>query len=105
VVNEIVKIALGHPIGGDASTAEMYGALKAGKGKEVAEKDVTPGTVIISPTVSDANHGHVGIMGEAGRIYSNSSADAKWEQNFNLEGWKAYYRGRKGLGVYFYCVA
>lgn len=104
VVNEVVKKALGHPIGGDTSTADMHRALKGGKGSEVPENQATPGAIIISPTVSETNHGHVGILGEAGCIYSNSSAHAKFEQNFRLEGWKAYYQNRKGLKVLFYNV-
>lgn len=103
-VNKVVELALGHPIGGTVSTAEMYKALKEkGRGKEVQEGQATPGSIIISPTVGK-NVGHVGILGERGTIYSNSSRDKEFEDKFNVTSWKAYYSQKKGLGVFFFEV-
>ena len=36
-------------------------------------------------------HGHTGIVGENGAIYSNSSATGRWTQNWTVNGWLNYY--------------
>jgi len=76
-VNEVVRRALGRPIGGGLSTANMYDVLRT-KHHMITEAQSQSGTIIISPTVGN-NHGHVGIVGSRGAgapigstiIYSN----------------------------------
>jgi hypothetical protein len=58
----------------------------------------TPGSVVIAPTIG-SNHGHTGIVGSDGRIYSNSSATGKWTGNYTAASWARYYGG-KGLKTY-----
>lgn len=75
------------------------------------EAKVPPGGIIISPTKDIAgsksrNIGHVGLLGQgsgSGRlVYSNSSAEARFEQNFTVGSWKARYADVKKLDVLFY---
>lgn len=70
------------------STDVLYDELKTARWKEVSTD--TPGAVIVSPTCSSM-HGHTGIIGENGLIYSNSSADGTWQQNFKVDQWRKYY--------------
>ncbi len=102
-VNEVVRLSQrGRPIGGETSTADMNAKLKAGAGTPVSEAQATPGSIIISPT-EGSQHGHVGILGRDGDIYSNSSRDKQFEKNWIVSNWKKYYSG-KGLKVLFYNV-
>ena len=102
-VNEVVRQALGHPIGGELSTVGIHDALIAGKGKAIPRESATPGTIIIAPTQGD-NHGHVGIVAQNQLIYSNQSATGLFVQNYNFETWDARYKVKKGLEVLFYDV-
>jgi muramidase (phage lysozyme) len=51
---------------------------------------------------SMARHGHIGIAGENGTVYSNSSSRRKWEHNFPAGAWERnygstfVYRAREG---------
>ncbi len=101
-VNYVAKIAIGSPIGGETSTDRMYEALRSGRGTEITDQAmVAPGDVIISPTEGD-RHGHVGIVGQDGWIYSNSSLTRQWSRNYTLERWLAYFRNQRGLAIEFY---
>jgi hypothetical protein len=102
-VNRIVEEATGSPIDHGLSTIGMHDSLEGGRGTQVDEDAAPPGSIIISPT-EGSTHGHVGILGENGLIYSNSSADALWEQNYTLERWKQRYHDGKGLEVLHYTV-
>jgi hypothetical protein len=99
-VNRIVNFALGQPIGGGLSTTAMGQVLKS---KDIAVDDIEPmaGMIIISPT-EGSNIGHVGIRGEGGLIYSNSSSHGQWEQNKTIASWTSYYHDGKGLPVLHY---
>jgi len=107
-VNAVVKQASGRPIGGGNSTADM-GEVLATTQTQVSEAQITAGMIIISPT-HGGNVGHVGIVGEvtnpvsATVIYSNSSKRGVFSHTFKLGGWKAFYRDRKGLPVFFYAI-
>ncbi|MER9414031.1 hypothetical protein [Mesorhizobium sp. M0589] len=99
-VNEVARRALRRPIGGGLSTASMYLVLKA-KHQPVKRADAIPGNIIISPT-EGANIGHVGIVGDNGQIYSNSSSLQKFYNKYTLDTWQAHYGDSKGLKVLFY---
>jgi hypothetical protein len=107
-VNAVVQKAIGRPIGGGTSTADM-GEVLATTQTQVSEAQITAGMIIISPT-HGGNVGHVGIVGEvtnpvsATVIYSNSSSRGVFSHTFKLGGWKAFYRDRKGLPVFFYAI-
>ena len=87
-VTHVVRLA-GFPIEYTLSTDELYDHLKSSSDWKPCSLE-TPGSIIVSPSTS-AMHGHTGIIGENGLIYSNSSARAMWEQNFTLDHWKSYY--------------
>lgn len=103
-VNRIVEMAIGHEVGGGLSTIAMHEALVNGSGTEVEDGEVAPpGSIIISPS-EGSKHGHVGILGQGDLIYSNSSGDALWEQNYTLERWEQHYKNGMGLDVLRYTV-
>src|SRR6516164_5070076 len=87
-VTHIVKAA-GFEIQYTLSTNDLFAQLRASSHWQETSLD-TPGSIIVSPTCS-AMHGHTGIIGESGLIYSNSSDRAEWEQNFTLERWRTFY--------------
>jgi len=107
-VNKVVSLAIGRPVGGGLSTADM-GEVLAKTQTQVPEQQITPGMIIISPT-HGGNVGHVGIIGEvkiptnATVIYSNSSSRGVFSHSFTLGTWKSFYRDRKGLPVFFYAL-
>jgi hypothetical protein len=103
-VNEVVRQALGHPIGGNLSTDGMFDALQSKNiGKPIQQEEATPGSIIISPTQGDT-HGHVGIVGEDEKIYSNSSEDGLFEQNYDFGKWRKRYKDKLNLDLLFYDV-
>jgi hypothetical protein len=107
-VNKVVSLAIGKPVGGGLSTADM-GEVLAKTQNQVPEQQITPGMIIISPT-HGGNVGHVGIIGEVKSptnstvIYSNSSSRGVFSHSFTLGTWKTFYRDRKGLPVFFYAI-
>ena len=107
-VNEIVRRALGKPVGGGLSTAAM-GEILAKNQTTLPEQQLAAGMIIISPT-HGGNVGHVGIVGEvknpvtATVIYSNSSSRGVFSHAFTLGKWKGFYRDRKGLPVFYYAL-
>ena len=76
------------------STDELYTELKGAGFVEVDPN--TPGAVIISPTAG-SRHGHTGVVGMDGKVYSNSSRDGVWEQNYTTQSWTDHF---SDLGVH-----
>lgn len=112
-VRYLVRRALGRWITRSDSTSEFTDSLLRGFGKSFEEADVPDGSIVISPTVWGSGsmrgrHGHIGLLGaRAGGdriIYSNSSARARWEQNFTLTSWRQRYQERKRLTVLFFPI-
>lgn len=60
------------------------------------------GCLIISPSVSETNHGHCGIFLSSRRIASNNSATGIWEDNYSFENWVNYFKTKKGLHIYIF---
>ena len=60
-----------------------------------------PGDIISSPTGTGNGKipGHVGICGPNGLIYSNSSVDKVWKQNYNTKTWTDRYVKIGGFGI------
>jgi hypothetical protein len=106
-VNEVVRRAVGKPIGGGLSTTIM-GAVLLAKHIPIQENDVGPGMIVISPTGRKV--GHVGIVGSVANpisatpIYSNSSQDGKFEKNLTIAKWKRRYIDAQGLPVLYYAL-
>jgi hypothetical protein len=113
-VNEVVRLALGKPIntenGGTngLSTAEMFDILRAHHTR-VDPSQLTPGLIVISPT-QGTRHGHVGIVGgnpggAVGntQIFSNSSHDRRFEQNYTVDSWTSHFNNIN-LQVLFFAL-
>ena len=106
-VNRIFKMALGEEIGGGASTFNMMPFLKDMlRFKEVTPDLALPGDVIISPTNfgnGKLAHGHVGIVAKYG-ILSNSSADGRLHEVYDMATWTSYYHDVGGFPVRIFRV-
>jgi hypothetical protein len=103
-VNAIYKSIFGKPIGGGASTAEMYRALCKHPDFEQVFCDIPErGWIVISPTgYGNGNlRGHVGITGKT-HIMSNDSNTGKWDAKFTIETWRNYYTKLGGIPTYFF---
>jgi hypothetical protein len=87
-VTRILHDELGFSLPKTLSTDELYDELVSGGWNKVDLR--TPGAVIVSPSCA-AMHGHTGIVGEDGAIYSNSSATGLWSQNWTVDRWMNYY--------------
>jgi hypothetical protein len=111
-VRHIAQQALGRWITRTDGTAVFYPELRGCMGPSLAQEQVPAGGIVISPTKTLANGsrvvGHVGLLGAimpnaAERlIYSNSSAQALWKQNFTLKTWRQRYVDQKHLDMHFY---
>jgi hypothetical protein len=83
-VCNIVHDQMGINLPKTLSTKELYENMVKGGWQEVDPH--TPGAVIVSPA-TDTTHGHAGIVGQGGKIYSNSSQTGLWEQNYTVDSW------------------
>lgn len=65
-----------------------------------------PGDIIISPTGMASkkvfNHGHVGVVGVGGIVYSNNSLNGKLQTHYTISTWKKRYQDTGGYPVYFF---
>jgi hypothetical protein len=100
VVNYIAQVALGMPVGGGRSTINMHGALRTSAVWQSVVDEPLAGDIVISPTAGRT--GHVGILGESERIYSNSSNQRGWRQNYTVESWRHHFHDELQLDVLFY---
>lgn len=104
-VNNIFIAALGHPVGGAASTADMYTSLQdTTRFTKVAVP--IAGDVIISPTGHGNGSivGHVGIVAFYGILSNNSDNGLVQEQWKSISDWVARYAALGALPVEFYRV-
>jgi hypothetical protein len=111
-VRHLVREVLHRWITRTDGTAVLYPELRGCMGASLPQDQVPAGGIVISPTKTRPNGtrnvGHVGLLGpvaaDAGErlIYSNSSARARWEQNFTLGSWRRRYVEQKGLEMHFY---
>lgn len=104
-MNAIATKAWGYPIGGGASTHDMYMALQdIMKYSEILLANVLPGDIIIAPTGYGKNptdHGHVGCIAQYG-ILSNSSEDGKVHEQWTIPLWIAHYITGLGFPLKLY---
>ncbi len=111
-VRRLAHAALDRWITRSDGTAVFYPELRGCMGASLPEDQVPAGGIVISPTKtrrnSTRNVGHVGLLGPPAAnaddrlIYSNSSAQALWKQNFTLASWRRRYVEQKGLEMHFY---
>lgn len=103
-VNRVHTSAFGFPIGGGASTTELYQALVASSDFKQTTTP-TPGCVVISPTGHGSKpaypHGHVGIVGEFG-ICSNDSETGLFSENYTVESWNQQFNVTEGYPVFYF---
>ena len=104
-LNKVHQDAFGFPIGGGASTAELYHALSQSPYFKQVDAP-TLGCVVISPTGSGSNpaytHGHVGLQCLHG-ICSNDSSTGLWSENYaDIEAWKAQFEVIEKYPTYFF---
>jgi hypothetical protein len=86
----------GYNIPSTQSTDQLYQEIVQAGWQSVALG--TPGSVVIAPSVG-SNHGHAGIVGSDGRIYSNNSRTGRWTGDYTAASWARYFGG-KGLKTY-----
>jgi hypothetical protein len=108
-VNKILQASIGKKFDHDSTTdmdRELRMGVSSGTVESIPVSEARPGDIVISPTIWSPERvtGHVGIVGENGKIYSNSSREAQWKQNFTMASWKDYYGSKKGLKVNIYRV-
>jgi hypothetical protein len=113
-VNQVTRLALGKPISADEqgrnglSTDGIFDVLKAHHTRLNSASEAVPGTIIIAPSTR-LTHGHVGIVGtttggvDATAVFSNSSNDRKFEQNYTIKKFTDFFQGL-GLDVLFYAL-
>src|SRR5262245_18227235 len=85
--------------GVDTLLEELKGCLGAPR------QQPEPGFIVVSATRRLQNdkvrHGHIGLISDDLKsIYSNSSRLSRWEQNYDLDGWREHFGG----DVLFYPV-
>jgi uncharacterized protein YycO len=103
-VSTILKMA-GYPIGNIVSTTEMYKYLLDKPAEWELVSIPSRGCVIISPTGYGNGkmiHGHVGIMGEDGKIMSNNSYNGLLQTGYNVDTWKIRYVDKGGFPIFFF---
>ena len=105
-VNGVFEKAFGTPVGGGASTYQMYGVLRKDKRFQRVFSPLA-GDIIISPTGygnGSIKNGHVGIMDEKENIMSNNSLDGLWKVTHTLSSWQEKYGAWGGFPIEFYRV-
>lgn len=72
--------------------------------KSVPVEDVKPGDVVLAATGSGNGSipGHVGVMGDGGRIMSNSSPTGLFIPNYTMETFAKRYTGIGGMELHVY---
>lgn len=100
-INNIFLACLGYEVGGGPSTAAMLKAVVVNPNfQEVSTSESRAGDIILSATgTGNGNlaHGHVGILGENGVIYSNDSSKDQFLANYTAERWKNYFTIKGGF--------
>jgi hypothetical protein len=105
-VNNVVNIAIGKPVGGEASTYRMYESLK-NKIRFLKTTKPNRGDIIISPTGygnGRISNGHVGIMLDNGVIASDNTKTGLFDSHLTLSSWENYYKNKGGFPMEFYRV-
>ena len=111
VVNEIVRLATGKPIGGGASTYLGFAALHDEKrflkiNRYNSFYSPLAGDIIISPagySTKGYKNGHVGIVGKH-HVLSNFSDTGKLEDYYTIETWEKQFEEIMGFPVFYFRV-
>ena len=103
-INQIHQNAFGFQIGGGLSTYRMYKALLESL-FFIKIDQPSEGDIVISPTGygnGKLPSGHVGIVGERGKIMSSSSATGRFEENYTIKTWENRYRKIGGYPIHYF---
>ena len=107
-VEEIHFQTFGEYISGSKtlSTLAMWRKLLKDSTFEKIVTEPMKGDIVISPTGTSrfggSYIGHVGIVGDANKVMSNSSKSGKFEQNYTVLSWKNSFGVKRGFPVYFF---
>lgn len=72
-------------------------------------KHPSRGSIILSATGTqrwrtEVKNGHVGITGDDGVIYSNSSENDLWDDEWTIDKWEEYFSKKHGFLVEYYDI-
>lgn len=102
MLNKILKRSVGYTIDTNSVTSmdnDFQGEISKGRAMQVSSlNEAQPGDIIVSPG------GHVGVIAENRKIFSNSSSTKTWRQNFTYDSWKRDYVQAKGLKIKVYRI-
>jgi hypothetical protein len=99
-VNRVVRTALRRNIADTLRTSDLYRVLSA---RHVPIPEPVPGCIVISPTVyhhPKATIGHVCIVGQNSKIFSNSARYKKWMQNYDISTWNRKFAEKLGVAYF-----
>ena len=107
-LNNVYTKCFGRPIGGGASTAEMFKVLKSSPERflEITEATALPGDIVMNPSGTSTKgfaNGHVGIRGNNDTM-SNDSRNGVWSAHYTNAGWKAYFEVSRGFKTRYFRV-
>jgi len=105
-LNGVINLAIGHPLGGGASTYLLYQALKTSSHYQAITTPL-PGDVIISPSGYGSGkiaNGHTGIVSDNNKVMSNNSDTLLWDEHISLDHWQDYYGKQGGYPIYYFRV-
>lgn len=115
-VRRLLKKALGREVHKSDLTTTFEKELDDCFPNGLSHSDLPPGSIVISPTklklingsAERVGTGHVGLLGDGSGderiIYSNSSTEANWAQNFTVGSWLRKYSEGKELPTRFYPI-
>jgi hypothetical protein len=68
--------------------------------------ELKEGNIIVSPTLSGNGTivGHTGIIGKAGKIYSNATSSGMWMDKYDAVSWIDRYSRKGGLSLHIFEV-
>lgn len=106
-LNTVVRKAFGWSVGGGASTYWLNDALSRNPKfyRLTDNSKAKPGDIIISPSGwgnGKLSNGHVGIVGENGKILSNNSESYLWDDHLTIDWWNKYYKDYGGFPVHIF---
>jgi hypothetical protein len=86
-----------------AGTWTLWDVVRHRKDWQLVSEPV-PGALVLSPTGTGKKGtvGHVGVIMEDGTIASNNSKTGKFEKNYTLASWRAYFAVKQGMPVHIF---
>ena len=106
-VNNIVDAATGINLTNSLSTRDLNSSLLRNPNFVLVGSDFSQsrkGDIVVSPTLTESNPGHTGIVTAdgGGRIISNSSSQGQVMENYTGSSWTDRYGTKKNLEIFIY---